>query len=126
MLIGISALVAGLLALSFAPSWIAWAVVMGSLVSMANTLLGPIVGQAAVSRWFTRSRGRAMGIAALGTSVGGIVIAPLFGLGFESIGWRMTLRIVAACVVVLAVPLLLFVFRNHPRDLGLLPEGVET
>lgn len=126
MLIGVSALVAGLVCLSFAPSWIAWAVVMGSLVSMANTLLGPIVGQAAVSRWFTRSRGRAMGIAALGTSIGGIVMAPLFGMGFESIGWRMTLRVMAAFVVLLAIPLLLFVFRNHPRDLGLLPEGVET
>ncbi len=124
MAIGIGGLVAGLIALSLAPGWIAWAVVMGSLVSLANTLLGPIVGQAAVSRWFTRSRGRAMGIAALGTSVGGIVMAPLFGLGFESIGWRTTLRIMAALVALFALPLLVLVFRNHPRDLGLLPEGV--
>lgn len=126
MLIGITGLVAGLLALSFAPSWVAWAVVMGSVVSMANTMLGPIVGQAAVSRWFTRSRGRAMGIAALGTSIGGIVMAPLFGLGFETIGWRMTIRVMAGLVALFAFPLLLLVFRNHPQDLGLLPEGVEA
>ncbi len=126
MLIGVGGLVAGLLALSLAPGWIAWAVVMGSIVAIANTLLGPIVGQAAVSRWFTRSRGRAMGIAALGTSIGGLVIAPLFGTSFESIGWRMTLRIMAVLVALLALPLLLVFFRNHPRDLGLLPEGVEA
>jgi MFS family permease len=99
---------------------------MGSFVSMANTMLGPIVGQAAVSRWFTKARGRAMGIAALGTSIGGMVMAPLFGLGFETIGWRMTIRLMAAIVAFFALPLLLFFFRDHPEELGLRPEGVEA
>ncbi len=124
LLIGIGGLIAGFIALSLAPDWIVWAVVMATLISIANTLLGPIVGQAAVSRWFTTSRGWAMGIAALGTSVGGIAMAPLFGLGFATIGWRSSLQVLAVIVAVLSLPLLIFFFRDQPRDLGLLPEGV--
>lgn len=124
MLIGVGLLVLGLAALAFAPGWLFWAVVMSSAISIANTLLGPIVGQAAVARWFMASRGRALGIAATGTSIGGMIMAPLFGLGFETIGWRDTLRVLLAVVAVLCLPLLLIPFRNHPRDLGLLPEGV--
>lgn len=124
LLIGVVLLVAGLAALSFAPGWVFWAVVMSSLISTANTLLGPIVGQAAVARWFTASRGRALGIAATGTSIGGMVMAPLFGLGFETIGWRATLQVLLVVIAVLCLPLVLIPFRNHPRDLGLLPEGV--
>jgi MFS family permease len=75
-----------------------------------------------VSRWFTASRGRALGIAAMGTSIGGMVMAPLFGLGFETIGWRDTVRLMALAVAIVVLPLLIFVLRNHPQDLGLEPE----
>lgn len=123
LLIGIGALVGGLLGLSFATDWRTWAIAMATAIAAANTLLGPIVGQAAISRWFTASRGRALGIAAIGTSVGGIVMAPMLGIGFDAIGWRSTLRVLAVLVALIALPLLLFFFRNHPRDLGLRPEG---
>ena len=93
MLIGTGILVAGLLALAWAPNVIAFGIAMSTLIAAAMTLLGPIVCSAVVSRWFTASRGRALGIAAMGTSFGGMVMAPLFGLGFESIGWRDTVAI---------------------------------
>ena len=48
---------------------------------------------------------------------------PLLGYGFESIGWRNSLRVMALAVVVCVLPLLVFVFRDHPRDLGLQAEG---
>ncbi|MEZ4331328.1 MAG: MFS transporter [Myxococcota bacterium] len=123
MLIGVAALVAGLVALSLATDWLVWAIVMAVLIAAAMTLLGPIVGQAAVARWFTAARGRALGIAALGTSVGGILMANLFAVGFESIGWRSSLRVMALGVAVVGFPLLVFLFRDHPRDLGLRPDG---
>lgn len=123
MLIGTGTLVGGLLVLSLATDWLFWAIAMATLISTAQTLLGPIVGQAAVARWFTASRGRALGLAAIGTSVGGIIMAPLFGLGFESIGWRTTLRVMACAVAAITLPLLLFFFRDRPEELGLRAEG---
>ena len=123
MLIGSGALIGGLLALAWAPNEIAFGIAMSTLVAAALTLLGPIVCSAVVSRWFTTSRGRALGIAAMGTSIGGMIMAPLFGLGFETVGWRDTVRLMAVAVALLVVPLLIFVLRNHPQDLGLEPEG---
>jgi MFS family permease len=96
---------------------------MATLIASAQTLVGPIVGQAAIARWFTTSRGRALGIAAIGTSLGGLIMAPLFGLAFESIGWRSTLRVMSGIVAVVTVPLLLFYFRDRPEELDLRPEG---
>jgi len=121
--IGIGCLTTGLLALAWSPNVMAFIVVMSTLIAVANTLLGPIVGSAAVSRWFTASRGLALGIAAMGTSIGGIVMAPMLGMGFESIGWRASLRVLALVVALIGAPLLLLVFRSHPRELGLEPEG---
>ena len=123
MLIGAGALVGGLFALAWAPNELAFGIAMSTLVAAAMTLLGPIVCSAVVSRWFTTSRGRALGIAAMGTSIGGMVMAPLFGLGFETVGWRDTVRLMAVAAAVFSLPLLIFALRNHPRDLGLEPEG---
>jgi MFS family permease len=124
LLIGTAALVGGLLGLAWSPNELTFRVIMSTLIAVAMTTLGPIVCSAVVSRWFTASRGRALGIAAMGTSIGGMVMAPLFGLGFDSIGWRDTVRLMALLVALVVVPLLVFVLRNHPKDLGLEPEGL--
>jgi MFS family permease len=125
MLIGVAALTGGFLVLAWAPSVMAFVVGMSILIGGANTLLGPIVGSAAVARWFAASRGRALGIAAIGTSIGGILMPPLLGYGFASIGWRGSLRVMALALMVCVLPLLVFAFRNHPADLGLQAEGAE-
>ena len=62
----------------------------------------------------------------MGTSIGGMIMAPLLALGFETVGWRDTVRLMAVAVAVLVLPLLIFVLRNHPQDLGLQPEGVSS
>lgn len=123
MSIGLAAFSIGLLTLSWAPNVLAFVIGMSTLMGAANNLLGPIVGSAVVARWFTASRGRALGIAAMGTSIGGIVLPQLLGLGFESIGWRGSLRVMAVILLVCVAPLLVFALRNHPSELGLEPEG---
>lgn len=124
LFIGAASLVAGLLGLAAAPNALGFNIAMSTLIAGAMTLLGPTVCSAVVSRWFTTWRGRALGIAAMGTSIGGMAMPQLFGLGFVSIGWRDTVRLMALAVVLVVVPLLVFVLRNHPQELGLEPDGL--
>ncbi|MDP6174344.1 MAG: MFS transporter [Rhodospirillales bacterium] len=41
-----------------------------------------------ITRWYTKGRGRAVGIAASGQSLAGIIWPPIFGYVMASIGWR--------------------------------------
>jgi len=50
-----------------------FALTLGGGNALANTMTGGAV----VSRWFLQNRGRAMGIATIGTSVGGVLIPAL-------------------------------------------------
>jgi MFS family permease len=98
-------------------------IAFGVSMSFANLLLGPLVGSTTISRWFTRSRGRALGIAAVGTSVGGLLLPGLLGDWIADQGWRHALTQLALLALVLLLPVLSLVMRSHPADLGLSPDG---
>lgn len=123
LLIGVTSLVAALLGLSFVQSDIAFVIVGGVLLGIMGPLCGPMAGSAVISRWFTATRGRALGIAAIGTSIGGFVIPRSLGVAMETIGWRAGLRGLALVVVIVAVPLLLFRFWDRPEQRGLEAEA---
>jgi MFS family permease len=78
-----------------------------------------------VSRWFTTSRGKALGVAAIGASVGGMLVPMLLQHWIDLVGWRASLQYLAACIGFLLLPLLLIVMRDHPEVKGLQPEGAE-
>jgi MFS family permease len=119
MLIGGVAMVLALLGMSVSQNIFQLVIVGALFFGLANVLLGPLTGSAVISRWFTASRGRALGIAAIGTSVGGILLPMAIGLALPAIGWRATLQALAAGMAFMGLPLLLFRFWNHPSDRGL-------
>lgn len=125
MSIGALVLGCGLLVLSFSQSVIQFAIIFGVTFSFANLLLGPVTGSATVSRWFTARRGRALGIAAFGTSIGGLLVPLLVSYCLGVNGWRWALQVLAACVLLLVLPYCLLLMRGRPEDLGLLADGVE-
>ncbi len=114
MLIGCASLVLALVLMSISTGVTQLAVVFAVLVGTAATLLGPITGSAVVSRWFTDKRGQALGIAAMGTSIGGMVLPLVLESWIETLGWRGAMRALAAAVATFVLPLLLFAFRDHP------------
>ena len=80
-------------------------------------------GPTAVANWFIRRRGRAMGIVALGISVGGVVFVPLTQWVVQGWGWRTAwVALGVATWLLLVIPSLLLL-RRRPEDLGLLPDG---
>jgi MFS family permease len=73
--------------------------------------------------WFERHQGRAVSIASLGASVGGMAGAPILIAGIAWLGFAATSALAAALVLAVVLPLALFVMKRRPQDLGLFPDG---
>ena len=91
--------------------------------SLGNGIVGTMAGSAVVSRWFVRSRGRAMGITTMGTSIGGLALPPLSTWWIAEYGWRGALEHFALLTVLLVAPWIWLNVRDRPGDLGLQPDG---
>jgi MFS family permease len=74
--------------------------------------------------WFEKYQGRAVSIASLGASAGGMMGPPLLLLGADRIGFARTTSAAAAVALVVVLPLALFILRRRPEDMGLSPDGL--
>jgi sugar phosphate permease len=70
---------------------------------------GPLPNQVLLSRWFDRTRGKAMGFAYLGIGIGGALVPMLANALTQRIGWRGSLQVLGVLVVLIALPLAYFV-----------------
>ncbi len=86
---------------------------------------GLIVAVMLVSHWFVARRGTAIGIALVGTSLGGIIFPQLGTSLIERYGWRRAFEIEAIFPILLFVLVLLLV-RDRPADKGLEALGAST
>jgi len=75
---------------------------------------GPLPSQVLLSRWFDRTRGKAMGIAYLGIGIGGAIVPLLAKVMTDQLGWRGSLQALGALIVLIAFPLAYFV-REAPE-----------
>ena len=113
---------AGFFAISFSPT--VWGFVAGYalLVSVGLSALGMMSASVLLSRWFLRHRGFAIGLAALGTQLGGFAIPPALAWLIDSADWRFALRAVGLCVALL-IPLLARLVIDRPSMIGLGVDG---
>jgi sugar phosphate permease len=70
---------------------------------------GPLPSQVLLSRWFDRTRGKAMGIAYLGIGIGGAIVPLLAKWMTDQLGWRGSLQALGVLIVLIAFPLAYFV-----------------
>ncbi|WP_076420799.1 MFS transporter [Colwellia sp. UCD-KL20] len=79
-----------------------------------------------VSNWFVKLRGTAIGIAVVGTSLGGALLAPLFSSWLASgMNWREAYQLAAVIPSVLFL-LALFLVKNRPTDCNRKPFGFSS
>ena len=81
---------AGLLLSSIVQSFWQFVLVRCSLVIAGEALLGSLVINVTIAQWFVRKRGRAMGIANLGTGIAKLAIPLVAASLFVLVGWRGT------------------------------------
>ena len=102
---------------------------MGYIVSIAITPFFYIISMAVfnyiIGNWFVKNRGLAIGLASMGTGIGGMVMNTLSSQLIIHIGWRMTYFVLAAIMFVLVVPPMILIVREKPEDKGLKPYGWE-
>lgn len=94
---------------------------VGCAIGMA--MLGPMASSTAMANWFSRLRGRALGIANMGGPAGPIVIAPAAALAIGEFGWRPTVLGFAALSLAIGVPSVRLGMLDRPSDVGQFPDG---
>ncbi|MBS1797708.1 MAG: MFS transporter [Acidobacteria bacterium] len=124
MLIGCFILGSGLLIYSQAASPI---MVYSAHILLGASLgfVGVLVSTVLVSNWFVKKRGLALGIVLTGTSFGGAIIPQISTPLIQGYGWRTAMMLISLIIWVILLPAVIFLVKNRPEDLGLLPDGQE-
>jgi sugar phosphate permease len=125
-------MLAGSLCLAIALFLLSLATSINHVISVYAFLLAPVQGllgalccSVLISRWFSRKLALAMGIAAIGTSIGGFIIPPLIEWLNQQYGWREGMRYLSMGVIFFVLPLTLLVF-DRPELKGLFADGARS
>ncbi len=119
---GITILSVGLVSLAWLSSLWQLYLFFGTGRMIAAGLLNLVV-TVSVSNWFIKKRGRAMGIAHLGSRIGLAALPPIVQIMITGFGWRFAWVMLGLIVFFIsAIPSLIFL-RRRPEDVGLLPDG---
>jgi MFS family permease len=113
----------GFLLLGQAGNFLQFVLIRWLLVSPGDVLMGSMVVNVSISRWFVRMRGRALALAGMGHSLAKVGMPLLAASLIVYAGWRSAWVLFGILTLLLVVgPSLLFM-RRTPEDMGLLPDG---
>ena len=112
----------GFILLSFTQNYLYFICVFVGLLSLGFRAGYNNATMPALNQWFRRHRGLAMGLAGMGTAIGGTTIAPLMGFLVLSAGWRPAAFISGVIIITVVIPMS-FLIRRDPESMGLRPDG---
>ncbi len=104
--------------------WHFW-ITFGVLSGMGLCFMGSVPFTTVVRNWFDRRRGLAFSLVFSGFGWA-FACYPVIAWLIEKFGWRATFLILGVFLAVVLIPLFVWVLRYHPRELGLLADGVTT
>ena len=84
-----------------------------------------VVPTAAVSRWFDKKRGLALGIAGSGAGLGIVIMAPFATFLISHFSWRMAYLGIGLLAWLIVIPLSRLLKRD-PYEIGALPDGLNS
>ncbi len=123
MFVGTTVLAVTLILHQYVETLWGWWILNGVMLTAGSAMVGNLVVNVTLSKWFVVNRGKAIAFAAMGVSFGGIVLTPLATWLIDEIGWRMAWVwlgvMAAACLYPVA-----FLIRRSPEDYGLHPDGM--
>lgn len=99
-----------------------WILLNGITLTIGAALIGNLVVNITLAKWFVSFRGRAIAFAAMGVSFAGIILTPLTTVIIDNFGWRFAWQILSLGALLLIIPVALSM-RRSPEDYGLHPDG---
>src|SRR6266446_4767589 len=100
-----------------------FAAVYGVLVPLGLAGTGPVIASGVVARWFNKRRGTALSVLGSASMTGMSLLVPAVTWLILTTGWRTTYVLIAGGILVVLLPLCIWVLRDSPESVGLLPDG---
>jgi MFS family permease len=97
-------------------------VVFGAFGALANFGSTEMMMSVVIPRWFVRQRGRALGIASMGTAIGPLLFPCIVTFLLSVFHWRDAWLALGLITLAVLGPISLLV-RTRPEDIGQLPDG---
>lgn len=113
----------GFLLLGLVQTPLQFYLVLGVFIGFGAGAMGQLATSKLVSNWFVLKRGTALGIAATGISVSGVLMPATTAWLIGEFGWRNGFVAYGVITLVIVVPLILRLVVSRPEDVGLLPDG---
>jgi MFS family permease len=97
-------------------------VLWGFVVGFGTGSMALTLGSIVANRWFSARRGLVMGVFSAGSSTGQLVVLPVVAYLATHAGWRWASALTALLALSI-VPLVLWLLRDRPEDVGVRPYG---
>lgn len=96
------------------------------IVNIAASLLTILPLSLIINNWFYEKRGVAIGIAFMGSGIGGMIFNSLVGRWIVSYGWQSSYQILSVILLLAIFPCTFFIIHLRPKDVGLEALGRTT
>jgi len=114
---------AGFICLGQARGFVQFMLVRWLLISPGDSLMGSMVINVSISRWFVRLRGRALAIAGMGHGLAKVCMPLMAATLMLYVGWRGSWVVFGVFALLLVVAPALLFMRRSPEEMGLEPDG---
>ncbi len=101
-----------------------WQLVLlwGVVVGIGCGFIGAYLAAFIAARWFVKRQGLVIGVLTAGNAAGQLIFLPTMAALVSHAGWRV-MSLTLAAIVLVFVPLLAWLMRDRPQDLGLRAYG---
>ncbi len=123
MVIGVTILGLALFLTSEVTELWQWVLLRGALFAIGAALVGNLIVNVTLSKWFVQKRGRAVAIGALGVPLGIGIVPPTMIAVVDEFGWRAGWIALALFAWTLIYPVAM-IMRRRPEDYGWHPDGL--
>lgn len=123
MLVGTTIIVIAALLLAQIQTYWQWLIINGVILTVGTALIGNLVVNVTLAKWFVVQRGRAVALSSMGVSFAGVLLVPAITFVIDGWGWRTAWQVLAVAAGLLMYPVALSM-RRSPEDYGWHPDGL--